>query len=138
MNSVCIVGNLTRDPELRHTPGGTALCKMGVAVNDRKKDGDEWVDVPYFFDVVAWGPLGERCAQYLAKGKKVAVNGKLTWRSWEAQDGSKRSAVEIHAFGVDFLTPRSEGDSQGGFGSGGQQASGGSFGDAPIDDDIPF
>jgi single-strand DNA-binding protein len=113
---VALIGNLTRDPELRHTPGGTAVCSLRIAVNDRIKRNDEWVETPYYFDVTVWGRQGENCAQWLAKGKKVGVNGKLTWREWEAQDGTKRQAVEIVAAqfgGIDFLTPKSEGSSGG-------------------------
>ena len=117
MNAVQIIGNLTRDPELRHTPSGTAVCSLRIAVNDRQKRNEEWVEVPFYFDVTVWGKQGENCAQWLTKGKKIGVSGKLAWREWEAQDGSKRQAVEIVAAqfgGVDFLTPKS-GD---GYGSG--------------------
>lgn len=130
---MALIGNLTRDVELRHTPGGTAVTTLRIAVNDRIKRNDEWVDTAYFFDVVVWSKQAENCAQYLSKGKKVGINGKLTWREWEAQDGTKRQSVEIVAAqfgGITFLTPKSE--------SGG----GGSYsesygGDAPTDDQ-PF
>lgn len=132
INRVVITGNLTRDPELSHTPGGTAVCRMGVAVNGRKKEGDNWVDKPNFFDVVAWGNLGERCAQYLSKGRPVAVDGRLEWSSWEAKDGSgKRSKVEIVADNVQFLGSRGDGD-------GGGSSSGSSSGSAPAGDDADF
>ena len=109
INHAVIVGNLTRDPELRHTPSGTAVCKLRVAVNSRRKDeSGDWVDKPNYFDVTVWGNQGESCAQYLAKGRKVGVAGRLDWREWEAQDGSKRQAVEIVADTVQFLTPRGE------------------------------
>lgn len=136
MNQVAIIGNLTRDPELKHTPSGAAVCDMRVAVNDRRKDGDEWVDVPYFFNVTAWQTLGERCAQYLSKGKRVGVTGKLTWREWEASDGSKRQSVDIVAFAVDFLTPKGEEGSSSG-GSSSTYADEPRV-DGPVDDDIPF
>jgi len=101
---VTLVGNLTRDPELRQTPGGTSVCQMGVAVGRRYKDSSgQWVDKASFFDVVVWGQQGENCAQYLSKGREVAVDGRLDQRSWEAQDGSKRSKVEIIAETVVFL-----------------------------------
>ena len=108
INVVCITGNLTRDPELRSTPGGTAVCKLRVAVNSRRKDGQtgEWIDKPNYFDVTVWGAQGENCAQYLSKGRPVAVEGRLDWREWEAQDGSKRQAVEIIANSVQFLGSR--------------------------------
>jgi single-strand DNA-binding protein len=89
-----------------------------VAVNSRRKDGQsgEWVDKPNYFDVTVWGAQGENCANYLSKGRPVAVEGRLDWREWEAQDGSKRQAVEIIANSVQFLGSRSD---QGGSGGGG-------------------
>jgi single-strand DNA-binding protein len=108
VNVVALVGNLTRDPELRHTPSGTAVSTLRIAVNDRVKRQGEWTDAAYYFDVVVWGKQAENCTEWLAKGKKVGVTGKLTWREWEAQDGSKRQSVEIVANTVEFLTPRSE------------------------------
>ena len=90
INTVVVTGNLTRDPELRSTPGGTSVCKLRVAVNSRRKDGQsgEWVDKPNYFDVTVWGAQGENCANYLSKGRPVAVEGRLDWREWEAKDGS--------------------------------------------------
>jgi single-strand DNA-binding protein len=151
VNVVVITGNLTRDPELRSTPGGTSVCKLRVAVNSRRKDGqtNEWVDKPNYFDVTVWGAQGENCANYLAKGRPVAVEGRLDWREWEAKEGGgKRQSVEIIANSVQFLGSRD--------GSGGGQNGGGGFapsGDTPTDtsdfegapagggggdDDIPF
>ena len=108
INVVAITGNLTKDPELRSTPSGTSVCKLRVAVNSRRKDGQsgEWVDKPNYFDVTVWGAQGENCANYLSKGRPVAVEGRLDWREWEAQDGSKRQAVEIIANSVQFLGSR--------------------------------
>jgi len=101
---VTLVGNLTRDPELRQTPNGTSGCQMGVAVNSSYKDGSgQWVEKPNFFDVVVWGQQGENCARYLAKGRQVAVDGRLDQRTWAAQDGSKRSKVELIADTVMFI-----------------------------------
>jgi single-strand DNA-binding protein len=101
---VTLVGNLTRDPELRQTPGGTSVCQFGVAVGRRYKDASgQWIDKASFFDVVVWGQQGENCAQYLSKGRQVAIDGRLDQRSWEAQDGSKRSKVEIIAENVVFV-----------------------------------
>ena len=98
MNSVTIIGNITRDPELRYTSNGNALCKLGIAVNTRRKDGDEWVDGdPQFYDVTVWGEMGENIAESVTKGTRVIVAGKLQYRTWEADDGSKRSAVDIVA-----------------------------------------
>jgi single-strand DNA-binding protein len=104
---VIVTGNLTRDPELRNTPNGTAVCKLRVAVNSRRKDqSGEWVDKPNYFDVTVWGAQGENCATYLSKGRPVAIDGRLEWREWETQDGNKRQAVEIIADSVQFLGSR--------------------------------
>jgi single-strand DNA-binding protein len=101
---VTLVGNLTRDPELRQTPGGTSVCQFGVAVGRRYKDNaGQWVDKASFFDVIVWGQQGENCAQYLAKGRQVAIDGRLEQQTWEAQDGSRRSRVEIIGETVVFL-----------------------------------
>lgn len=130
VNVVVITGNLTRDPELRHTGGGTAVCELRVAVNSRRKDGQtgQWVDKANYFDVVVWGAQGENCANYLSKGRPVAVEGRLDWREWEAKDGSgKRQAVQIVANTVQFLGSRD--------GSGGGNANGGGF--APPSSDVP-
>ena len=127
VNIAVIVGNLTKDPELRTTQSGTSVCNLRVAVNTRRKDGasGEWVDKPNYFDVTVWGAHGENCATYLAKGRPVAVQGRLDWREWEAQDGSKRQAIEIIANSVQFLGSRQ--DNQGG-GNGFQASS-----DVPAD-----
>jgi single-strand DNA-binding protein len=112
INRVVLVGNLTRDPELRHTPSGTAVCSLRLAVNSRRKDAatGEWGEKPNYFDVTVWGNQGESCAQYLAKGRPVAVDGRLDWREYEAKDGSKRQAIEIIADSVQFLGGRSDGE----------------------------
>lgn len=95
--SVTIVGNITRDPELKYTPSGQAVVKFGVAVNRRTKKDGEWVDAePSFFDVSAWQGLAENIAESLSKGTRVVVTGRLEQRSWE-QDGQKRYAVEVVA-----------------------------------------
>jgi single-strand DNA-binding protein len=103
INRVVITGNLTRDPELRSLPSGTAVCDLRVAVNTRRKDGEEWVDKPNFFDVTVFGGQGEAVAQHLTKGRGVAVDGRLEWREWETKDGDKRQAVDIIADSVQFL-----------------------------------
>src|SRR5918994_1748722 len=115
INRVVLTGNLTRDPELRTTSNGTPVCSLRVACNTRRKDASgEWVDKPNYFDVTVWGAQGENCANYLSKGRPVAVDGRLDWREWEAQDGSgKRQAVEIIADSVQFL-----GSGEGNSGSG--------------------
>jgi len=115
INVVVITGNLTRDPELRSTPGGTSVCKLRVAVNSRRKDGQtgNWVDKPNYFDVTVWGAQGENCANYLSKGRPVAVEGRLDWREWEDKDGNKRQSVEIIANSVQFLGSRDGGGGNG-------------------------
>ena len=140
INRVVLVGNLTRDPELRHTPSGTAVCSLRIAVNTRRKDAatGEWGEKPNYFDITVWGNQGENCAQYLAKGRPVAVDGRLEWREWEAQDGTKRQAVEIIADSVQFLGGRGEmGGDEPQFVQAGAAADKSDFGSAP-DDDIPF
>src|SRR6266851_6979590 len=120
INRVVLVGNLTRDPELRHTPGGTPVCSLRIAVNSRRKDeSGNWTDKPNYFSVSVFGNQAESCAQYLSKGRPVAVDGRLDWREWEAQDGSKREAVEIIADTVQFLGSREGGG--GGAGDGERQ-----------------
>jgi single-strand DNA-binding protein len=113
---VVITGNLTRDPELRSTGGGTPVCELRVAVNSRRKDqSGNWVDKPNYFDVTVFGAQGENCATYLSKGRPVAVEGRLDWREWEAKDGSgKRQAVSIIANTVQFLGSRDGGGEGGG------------------------
>jgi single-strand DNA-binding protein len=138
VNVVVITGNLTRDPELRHTGGGTALCELRVAVNSRRKDqSGNWVDKPNYFDVVVWGARGESCANYLAKGRPVAIEGRLDWREWEAKDGSgKRQAVQIIANSVQFLGGKKdseEGDVPADTADHAGAAAGGG-----VEDDIPF
>jgi single-strand DNA-binding protein len=128
VNVVVITGNLTRDPELRHIGSGTAICELRVAVNSRRKDGQsgEWVDKPNYFDVTVWGAQGENCANYLSKGRPVAIEGRLDWREWEAKDGGKRQAVQIIANTVQFLGSRD--------GSGGGNGNGGGGGFSPPSD----
>ena len=145
INRVVLVGNLTRDPELRHTPSGTAVCKLRIAVNTRQKDATsgEWGDKPNYFDVTVWGNQGENCAQFLSKGRPVGIDGRLDWREWDAQDGTKRQAVEIIADNVQFLGSR-DGGGGGGEGGGNQfvpaaaaAAENADF-TTQADDDIPF
>ena len=108
-NQVTLMGNLTRDPELRQTPNGQSVCSFSLALNRSYKGGDgEWQEVTDYIDVVAWGPLGERVAQYLTRGRPALVSGRLQSRSWE-QDGQKRSKVEVVAGDVTFLGGRGEG-----------------------------
>ncbi len=112
-NQVILMGNLTRDPELRQIPSGQSVCSFSLALNRSYKGSDgEWTEATDYVDVVAWGPLGERVAQYVTKGRPVLVNGRLQSRSWE-QEGQKRSKVEVVAQDVTFLGSR-----EGGGGSG--------------------
>jgi single-strand DNA-binding protein len=152
INRVIITGNLTADPELRSLPSGTSVCKLRIAVNTRRKDGQsgEWIDKPNYFDVTVWGAQGENCARYLSKGRGAAIDGRLEWREWQDQQGNKRQSVEIVADSVQFLSGP----------EGGQPGNGGGFTasrtDVPVntddfaaapvgggsssaaDDDIPF
>lgn len=133
-NRVILLGRLTRDPELRYTGGGTAVCTLSVAVNRRVKKGDNWEDEASFFDVVTFGKTAENSAQYLAKGRQLLVEGELVQRRWESQEGQKRSKVEIQATNIQFI------GSGGGRGESGAEASE-RGGDAPPplgDDEIPF
>lgn len=113
-NQVILMGNLTRDPELRQIPSGQSVVNFSLALNRSYKAQDgEWQEATDYIDVVAWGPLGERVAQYVTKGRPVLVNGRLQSRSWE-QDGQKRSKVEVVAQDVTFLGSRGEGGGNGG------------------------
>jgi len=155
LNQVTLMGNLTRDPELRQTPNGQSVTSFSLALNRSYKDqSGEWQEATDYIDIVAWGPLAERVSQYLTKGRRCLVQGRLQSRSWE-QDGQKRSKVEVVAQDVTFL-----GRSGGGSGGGGQSSSGNDefdqtpkptkkpkkddiviedIGDEPINlDDIPF
>lgn len=163
LNQVTLMGNLTRDPELRQIPTGQNVTSFSLALNRSYKDASgEWQEVTDYIDIVCWGPLAERVAQYLSKGRRCLVQGRLQSRSWE-QDGQKRNKVEVLANDVTFLDSRGGGDSDGG-GSGGGSAAGDAsangstddkpkpskkakkddvviedIGDAPINlDDIPF
>ncbi len=147
INRVVLTGNLTRDPELRSTPSGTSVCSLRVACNTRRKDSSgEWVDKPNYFDVTIWGRQGENAAQYLEKGRPVAIDGRLEWREWQDKEGNKRQSVDIIADSVQFLSGRGD---EGGGGNGSRftpqadvPADTADFQPAPAgggsDDDIPF
>jgi single-strand DNA-binding protein len=155
-NQVILMGNLTRDPELRQIPSGQSVCSFSLALNRSYKGGDgEWQEATDYVDVVAWGPLGERVAQYVTKGRPVLVNGRLQSSSWE-QEGKKRTKVEVNAQDVTFLGGR-DGGNEGGSSSYSPAASSSApadkpkpskkkedvviedIGDEPINlDDIPF
>ena len=148
-NSITVVGNLTRDPELRYTTGGRGVASFGIAVNRRYQQNGEWQEQTSFFNVVAWGTLGENVSASLSKGTRVIVTGRLEQRSWDTPEGEKRSVVEIVA---DEIGPglrwaqaqverneRSGGE--GGFSGGGGGAPAASGGRAPdpiYGDEEPF
>jgi single-strand DNA-binding protein len=96
-NSVTLVGNITRDPELRFTPSGQAIATFGMAVNRRFQRNGQWEEQTSFFNITAWGTLGENASNSLSKGARIIVNGRLEQRSWETQEGEKRSVVEVVA-----------------------------------------
>src|SRR3954452_64179 len=156
INRVVLTGNLTHDPELRSTASGTSVCSLRIACNTRRKDGSgNWVDKPNYFDVTVWGAQGENCANYLSKGRPVAVDGRLEWREFTDREGNKRQAVDIIADNMQFLSSP-EGFSNGGNGGGASNGFtsqsdipvstedfapapvGGGGSSAPPDDDIPF
>ena len=151
VNQVVLMGNLTRDPEVRQTPGGQSVCSFGLALNRSFKGSDgQWQEATDFVDIVAWAQLGERIAQYLHKGSRVLVQGRLQYRSWE-QDGQKRSKLDVVASDVTFLDGR-DGDGDGTSSSSDSSEPAASkpapkkddvviedIGDEPINlDDIPF
>jgi len=105
INVVVLSGNLTKDPEAK-TVGDQALTKLRIAVNKSTKKSGEWVDSPMFFDVDVWGRTAEVCAQYLARGSKVTVKGRLDWREWETDAGEKRQAVSVVAEAVELPTKK--------------------------------
>lgn len=139
INRVCLTGNLTRDPELKTLTSGTKVCNLRIAVNSRVKRDGEWTDKPNYFNVTVWGAQGENCATYLAKGRPVAIDGRLDWREWETQDGGKRQAVDIIADSVQFLGSRDGGGGGDSSSSSGSDIPAGSS-DIPAGggDDIPF
>ena len=113
INRVLISGNLTRDPELRQTGGGTQVLSFGVAVNDRRRNPQtgEWEDYPNFIDCTMFGARAEALSRYLSKGTKVAIEGKLRWSQWE-RDGQKRSKIEVIVDELEFMTSRNDGSGQ--------------------------
>ncbi len=122
LNRVTLVGRLTRDPELRHTQGGDPVCSIRLAVSSRSRDeSGNWGDRSNYFDVTVFGRQAETASTYLAKGRRIGVDGRLSWREWQAQDGTKRQNVEVIANDVFFLDSRGEG---GGGGEGAQQGAG--------------
>jgi single-strand DNA-binding protein len=153
-NRVILVGNLTRDPELRYIPSGTAVSEIGLAVNDRVKKGDQWVDEVTFVDITMWGRTAEIANEYLSKGSPVLIEGRLKLHTWE-KDGQKHSKLRVTCDRMQMLGSRDGGGGGGGGNRGGarggRSSGGNSGGDAPqyeepdympagppANDDIPF
>jgi single-strand DNA-binding protein len=148
INKVIITGNLTRDPELRSTASGLSVLSIGVAVNDSRKNAStgEWQEYPNYIDCKVFGARAESLSKYLSKGSRVAIEGKLSWSSWETKEGQKRSKIEVVIDELEFLSPRNSGNSDY------QPAAQSDFGGAPAaeaqipaapeitvyDEDIPF
>jgi single-strand DNA-binding protein len=110
LNRVTLVGRLTRDPELRHTAGGDPVCSIRLAVSSRARDETgNWGDRSNYFDVTVFGRQAETASTYLAKGRRIGVDGRLSWREWQAQDGTRRQSVEVIANDLFFLDSRGEG-----------------------------
>jgi single-strand DNA-binding protein len=126
-NKVLLMGNLTRDPELRFTSNGSALAKFGLAVNRKYKAGEEWKEEVCFVDITVWGKQAENCAEYLSKGRPVFIEGRLQFSTWETDDGQKRNKLEVVANTVQFL---GQGSGKSGMQPGTE--------DVPVKDDIPF
>lgn len=133
-NKVLLMGNLTRDPELRFTPNGAAVASFGLAVNRRYKQGDDWKEEVCFVDITVWGKSGENCAEYLSKGSGVFIDGRLHFQSWESATGEKRNKLEVVANTVQFLSRPGGGQKVPSGQAGGQNQSA----DGPPSDDIPF
>ena len=139
INRVFISGNLTRDPELRATQGGTSVLRVGLAVNDRAKNQQtgQWEDRPNFVDCVVFGKRAEALAGMLAKGQRVAIDGRLRYSSWEAQDGSRRSKLEVVVEEIEFMSSRQGGGRQAAPAAAAPATSAAGAGDL-YDEDIPF
>ena len=103
VNKVFLMGNLTRDPELRFTSNGSAVAGFGLAINRRYKQGDEWKEEVCFVDITVWGKQAENCSEYLSKGRPVFVEGYLKLNSWETDSGEKRNKLEVVGLSVQFL-----------------------------------
>lgn len=138
LNKVTIIGNLGQDPEVRYTQGGSAICNLRVAVNERRKDGDEWKDHTEWFTVVVFGKTAENAGQYLAKGRQVAVDGRLQTREWKDKTGATRKDTEIVAHELIFIG--GGGDEKGASPSNGRKPAPKAAPDEGgfVDDDLPF
>jgi single-strand DNA-binding protein len=145
-NRVILVGNLTRDPELRYIPSGTPVTEIGLAVNDRVKKGDQWVDETTFVDVTLWARTAEVASEYLSKGSSVLIEGRLKLDRWE-KEGQKFSKLRVVGEKMQMLGSRSGGGGAGGGGRGGSSEDAPAYdeseqyaptGGPPAKDDIPF
>ena len=133
-NKVILLGNLTRDPEVRYTPSGTAVASFAIAVNRKYKQGEETKDEVSYIDIVVFGKQAENCGQYISKGDGILVEGRLQQRRWETEDGQKRSKVEVVAQSVTFMPKRA-----GQAGQGVRQDQQEPAPEPPVDEgDIPF
>jgi single-strand DNA-binding protein len=137
LNKVLLLGNLTRDPELRYAPNGTAVARFGLAINSRYRQGEEWKDDVCFVDVVVFGRQAETAGEYLSKGRMALIEGRLQWRSWEGQDGQKRSKHEVIAERVQFMS-RARDEGMGRPGPESPESTDEADMSLPQDDDIPF
>ena len=133
MNKVFLIGNLTKDPEMRSTQSGVAVCNFSIAVNRRFKNanGEQETD---FLNVIAWRQLAELCGKYLAKGRKVAVTGSIQTRTYEVKDGSKRTAWDIVAAEVEFLSPQNQQSAPGAYTTAASKDSGTAYAPQPHND----
>ena len=122
-NRIILAGNLVHSPDLKHTQGGTAICKINLAVNSRAKKGDKWEDEVSYFDLVAFGKTGEAIAEHVAKGQSILIEGRLKQERWE-KEGQKKSAIRVYVDTVQFLSPKNN--------AGAQDAG------TPDDSDVPF
>ena len=138
INKVLITGNLTRDPELRETPSGFQVLNFGVAVNDRKKNQStgQWEDYANFVGCTMFGNRAASLSRFLAKGTKVAIEGKLRWSQWETQDGGKRSKLEVVVDELEFMSRNENGPQGQAYGHG--EVIQPAMGTVPYDDEIPF
>ncbi len=143
-NKIVLIGNLGRDPELRYTPQGDAVCDFSIAVNDRKRDkSGEYQDVTTWFRVTTWRKLAENASKYLAKGRQVYIEGRLTVDEWQDRDGKDRFTLGVTASEMQFLGGRGEemgsgGDNVDDFNDSAKSDAGSTPQSSPADDDIPF
>lgn len=141
LNKVMLIGNLGKDPELRHTPAGTAVATFSIATSERfkSKQTNEWEEKTEWHNIVLWSKLAETAGQYLSKGKTVYIEGRLQTRKWQDRDGNTRYTTEIVGDTMKMLSPKGEGARGGDSSSSYEPAGGGNYEEPPFqDDDIPF